>query len=286
MVVLGHLLVALPGHRRLASHRQSRTPGVIGLERVTRARGSLTALLARLRICAVSRVMKVTRARQTRSGRDPQQHETGVITSHCGIWVKDWSAPAAGEAKLMDSPWLEPLTRTHPITPVAVFGPVLALLLWRQIDRDQPSWALVAFAMAGVVLWTVMEYALHRFVFHCRPRRRLGIVLTYLVHGVHHAYPSDRGRLVMPPTVSLPFAVAFYALFVGAAGVRVGEGLYTGFLTGYVAYDTLHYVVHATRARTPWLAALQRNHMSHHFRVPDRRFGVSTTVWDHVFGTR
>jgi sterol desaturase/sphingolipid hydroxylase (fatty acid hydroxylase superfamily) len=227
--------------------------------------------------------MKV-RARQPRSRRDLQQHKTGVITSYCGIWVKDWSAPATGEAKLVDSVWLERLTRTHPITPLAVFSPVLALLLWRQIDRDQPGWALLAFAMAGVVLWTVTEYALHRFVFHWTPRRGLGIALTYLLHGVHHAYPTDRGRLVMPPAVSLPLAVAFYALFVGAAGVRVGEGLYTGFLAGYVAYDTLHYVVHASRR--PWLAALQRNHMSHHFRVPDRRFGVSTTVWDHVFGTR
>jgi sterol desaturase/sphingolipid hydroxylase (fatty acid hydroxylase superfamily) len=234
----------------------------------------------------VSRVMKVTRARPTSSARGPQQHATGGITSHFGIRVEDWSAPGKGEARLMESPWLEPLTRTHPITPLALFGPVLALLLWRQIGRDQASWPLVAFAMAGVVLWTLTEYALHRVVFHWSPRRGLAVVVTYLVHGVHHAYPSDRRRLVMPPTVSLPLAVAFYALLVGAAGARVGERLYTGFLAGYVVYDTLHYVVHATRARTPWLAALQRNHMSHHFRVPDRRFGVSTTVWDHLFGTR
>ena len=90
----------------------------------------------------------------------------------------------------------------------------------------------------------------------------------------------------MPPVVTVPLAVAFYALFVAAAGQPLGEALYAGFLAGYVGYDTLHYVVHIRPARARWLAVLQRNHMRHHFERHDRRFGVSTTLWDHVFRTR
>jgi len=219
------------------------------------------------------------------SGRNSRQTSTRTVT-RLGIRVEDWSVPGEGEARLMAHPWLEALTRTYPIAPLALFAPVVALILSREVARDVPFLQLVGLIATGVALWTLTEYAIHRFVLHLRPRRRTGIALAYLVHGVHHAYPSDRRRLVMSPMVTVPLAAAFYAVLVTAAGVRIGEGLYAGLLAGYVAYDSLHFAIHASSARIPGLATLRRNHMLHHFRVPDRRFGVSTTVWDHLFGTR
>jgi sterol desaturase/sphingolipid hydroxylase (fatty acid hydroxylase superfamily) len=198
--------------------------------------------------------------------------------STLGIHVTDWPPPNVGQARLLSYARLEPLTRVHPATPAVVFVPVIVAMLWRS--------AIPTAVLAGLLLWTLVEYAIHRGFFHLKPRRRIGRALAYLVHGVHHAYPSDRGRLVMPPVVSVPLAVAFYGLFVGAAGEAVGQALYAGFLAGYVAYDTLHCLLHSRPARAPWLATLQRNHMSHHFERHDRRFGVSTTLWDHVFRTR
>jgi sterol desaturase/sphingolipid hydroxylase (fatty acid hydroxylase superfamily) len=209
-----------------------------------------------------------------------------------GIRVADWPPAKAGEAQLLDNVRLEPLTRVHPAAPSVLFLPVVALL-WRSGFRDAShggTWAamptLCVAMLAGLVLWTLTEYAIHRGIFHLRPRGHVGSAVAYLVHGVHHAYPTDRGRLVMPPVVTVPLAIAFYALFVGAAGQALGEGLYAGFLVGYVGYDTIHYVVHTRPARARWLAALQQNHMRHHFERHDRCFGVSTTLWDHVFRTR
>jgi len=203
-----------------------------------------------------------------------------------GIRVIDWPPPNAGEARLLDNTRLEPLTRVHPAVPCIVFLPVIVTMLWRSALHHAPSGGIPIAVLAGLVLWTLTEYAIHRGLFHLRPRRRVGRALAYLVHGVHHAYPSDRGRLVMPPVVTVPLAAAFYCLFVAAAGPPLGEALYAGFVAGYVAYDTLHCVVHSRPARARWLAALQRNHMRHHFERHNRRFGVSTTLWDHVFRTR
>jgi len=203
-----------------------------------------------------------------------------------GIRVADWPPANAGEARLLDNPRLERLTRVHPAAPSVLFLPVIVALLWRSAFHHAPHGGMSVAVLAGLVLWTLIEYAIHRGLFHLRPRRRIGLALAYLIHGVHHAYPTDRGRLVMPPVVTVPLAVAFYALFVAAAGQPLGEALYAGFLAGYVGYDTLHYVVHIRPARARWLAVLQRNHMRHHFERHDRRFGVSTTLWDHVFRTR
>ena len=210
-----------------------------------------------------------------------------------GIRVADWPPPKAGEAQLLDNVRLEPLTRVHPAAPSVLFLPVVVALLWRSGFGDAPqgrTWAAMpavcVAVLAGLVLWTLTEYAIHREIFHLRPRGRVTGAAAYLVHGVHHAYPTDRGRLVMPPVVTVPLAVAFYALFVGATGRPLGEGLFAGFLIGYVGYDTIHYVVHTRPVRARWLAALQQNHMRHHFERHDRRFGVSTTFWDHVFRTR
>ena len=195
--------------------------------------------------------------------------------------------PRAGQARLLASPRLEVLTRTHPVLPAALFLPVVGGLLWG-VGVLHPLWdgELPAAVLAGLCLWTLTEYVLHRGLFHLRPRRRVGITLAYLIHGVHHAYPTDRRRLVMPPIVTVPLSVLIYLLFIAVLGAPLGPAIYAGFLTGYVAYDTLHYVLHARRVRVGWLAALQRNHMRHHFEKRDRRFGVSTTVWDHVFRTR
>ena len=59
---------------------------------------------------------------------------------------------------------------------------------------------------AGVMLWTLMEYLMHRFVFHLTPRGRFGVLFAYLIHGVHHAFPEDRRRWLMPPIISVPVA--------------------------------------------------------------------------------
>jgi sterol desaturase/sphingolipid hydroxylase (fatty acid hydroxylase superfamily) len=203
-----------------------------------------------------------------------------------GIRVMDWPPPNPGEARLLSNPRLERLTRVHPAAPSMLFLPVVVAVLWRSAIHGASLGGIMLAMPGGLALWTLTEYAIHRGIFHLRPRGRIGLALAYLIHGVHHAYPTDRGRLVMPPIVSGPLALAFYALFVAAAGPALGGALYAGFLAGYVAYDTIHYLVHTRPARARWFAALQRNHMRHHFEPYDHRFGVSSTLWDHVFRTR
>ena len=105
------------------------------------------------------------------------------------------------------------------------------------------------------------------------------------IHGVHHQYPSDKDRLVMPITVSIPLAVLFGFLFVTFMGDK-GWGFFCGFGAGYVFYDMMHYSVHHVQnSKSALFRKIRRHHMAHHFRDTRLGFGVSSYFWDRVFKT-
>jgi sterol desaturase/sphingolipid hydroxylase (fatty acid hydroxylase superfamily) len=108
---------------------------------------------------------------------------------------------------------------------------------------------------------------------------------VYLVHGVHHAYPDDSRRWMIPLTVSLPILGLLYLIARVLTG-GFGPPLFAGFMHGYLTYDLVHYYVH--RGRVPGRIGryLRRYHMIHHYAKPDGHFGVSSPLWDLVFRTR
>jgi sterol desaturase/sphingolipid hydroxylase (fatty acid hydroxylase superfamily) len=183
---------------------------------------------------------------------------------------------------LFRSPVLEVLTHVHPITPVIVFLPAAAWFGWRSWEHAGAR--MPALFLGGVVFWTLLEYTLHRFVFHFEPRSKSGQYLHFLLHGIHHDYPRDHTRLVMPPVVSVPLAFAFYFLFRWAFPVGF-EGLFAGLLTGYVAYDSIHYATHHWPMKHGIGKFLKEYHLRHHYVDDHRAYGVSTPIWDFVFRT-
>ena len=74
--------------------------------------------------------------------------------------------------------------------------------------------SIVGLVIFGLFIWTITEYLLHRFIFHLELKSKIGARIHFIFHGVHHDYPSDSRRLVMPPSVSIPLATLFYFLFL------------------------------------------------------------------------
>jgi sterol desaturase/sphingolipid hydroxylase (fatty acid hydroxylase superfamily) len=196
--------------------------------------------------------------------------------------------------RLFKSDVLEFFTHVHPVAVLIIWLPVCAYFLSRPL-ADQTLDA-VSFAVAivvGLILWTLAEYVLHRFVFHFQPRNPGPMVerVVFLFHGVHHAQPACKTRLVMPPAASIPMAAIFYGLFVLIIGsVMVSPEwiapVFGAFILGYVAYDMTHYATHHLPAHWRVLKELKRHHMLHHYKTPDARFGVTSPFWDLVFGTQ
>jgi sterol desaturase/sphingolipid hydroxylase (fatty acid hydroxylase superfamily) len=179
---------------------------------------------------------------------------------------------------------LDRLSRVHPSVPVIIFGPlIVGMVAWALEGVALP--ALIGLVVAGYALWTLLEYWLHRIVFHFEPEQGIGARVHWIIHGVHHDHPNDPMRLVMPPAVSVPLGGFFFLIFFLVLGSSLGPGVSAGFFAGYLVYDMTHFYVHHGHPRSRVARVLRERHMRHHFQDDTRGFGVSAPYWDNVFGT-
>lgn len=191
--------------------------------------------------------------------------------------------------RLFKSDFLEFFTHITPQAIVVIWSPVILLFLIAAVRQNAGLIILPAFVL-GLFIWTFAEYTMHRFVFHFPPRTPTMERIVFLFHGVHHAQPNLKTRLVMPPVVSIPLAFVFYGLFTLVFGTLLNAPLwvaptFAGTLTGYLIYDLTHYATHHWPLHNRYYKFLKKHHMLHHFKTEDARFGVTSPVWDYVFKT-
>jgi sterol desaturase/sphingolipid hydroxylase (fatty acid hydroxylase superfamily) len=194
--------------------------------------------------------------------------------------------------RLFKSDFLEFFTHISPITVIVIWLPIAIYFTWTAVSnlQGQSGWFIPVGILIGLFLWTISEYLLHRFLFHFKPRTPRQERLAFLFHGVHHAQPQEKSRLVMPIALSIPLAAVFYFAFVLIIGRMFASPnwvgpLFTGFLVGYLIYDLTHYATHHFPMRSGYAKYIKRYHMQHHYKTPNARFGVSSPIWDYVFKT-
>lgn len=200
---------------------------------------------------------------------------------------------SAEPIRLFKSDFLEFFTHIHPAVVVAIWLPVSGYFLAMSIiaaPPGTPAWHIPAGFAAGIFVWTLTEYLVHRFVFHYEPRSEPMKRFFFLFHGVHHAQPQCKTRLVMPPAVSIPGAILVYGALSLIVGTVLGAPhwvapVFSGFVLGYLVYDIIHYATHHLPMYGRLMKYLKRYHMLHHFKTPEQRYGVSSPLWDVVFGT-
>ena len=188
--------------------------------------------------------------------------------------------------RLFRSPFLESLTHLSWWVIPLIWVPVataLFLLAWLRLDL--PLLQTVAWTAGGVLLWTLTEYALHRFLFHYKPRSTWGRKIHFLAHGIHHMDPWDPSRLVFPPVPAALIAAALFGILLLFMPLPQGLACMAGMLAGYIVYDMTHYFTHHVKPRSRWGRFLKVYHLEHHHRHWERMFGVSQPLWDIVFRT-
>jgi len=188
--------------------------------------------------------------------------------------------------RMFDNNFLEACSKVHFTVPLFVYVPVILAFMYRSIFFFNITFMkLLSLIVLGIIIWSLAEYLLHRFVFHYMPDSKFGKRIHFIFHGVHHDYPSDSRRLVMPPSVSLPLAILFYFLFYAILGHIYVAPFMTGFLTGYLFYDMTHYAIHHFNMHNKFWLAVKNHHMKHHYQDPAKGFGVSSSLWDKIIGT-
>lgn len=191
-----------------------------------------------------------------------------------------------GQARLFENPILEALTKTH--HPALIWGmyiPLLGIMLYYAHQHIGYTYYQISMIFVlGLFTWTLFEYVAHRYLFHMKPHSELGKKIAYIMHGNHHHFPRDKQRLLMPPVPSLIIATMLfgmqYLVIQQAAFV-----FFPGFIIGYLFYGSMHYAIHAFNPPFKFMKPLWRNHHLHHYKDEDKGFGVTTTLWDRVFGT-
>jgi sterol desaturase/sphingolipid hydroxylase (fatty acid hydroxylase superfamily) len=190
-----------------------------------------------------------------------------------------------GQARLFKSHYLEYLTKTHPLVIWGMYIPIMFFMLYYTRTRlQQEPLRIFLIFLGGAFTWTFFEYILHRFIFHFIPHTDKARRISYIMHGNHHHYPRDRQRLFMPPVPSLILASFFFSIMYLVLH-QTAFMFFPGFLLGYLMYGTMHYAIHAWNPPFKWMKPLWRNHHLHHYKNDHQGFGVSTTLWDRIFGT-
>jgi sterol desaturase/sphingolipid hydroxylase (fatty acid hydroxylase superfamily) len=182
---------------------------------------------------------------------------------------------------LFKNRFLESLTHIHPLTPLLVFLPVIIWCSYQSIINNTYLSSFLCF-LGGILFWSFLEYTMHRFFFHYEAKTKIGQKMHFLFHGIHHDYPKDFTRLVMPLSVSIPLSLGFYFLFNLIFG-NLGPIFFAGMMSGYLAYDYIHFSVHYFQSKNKLFQYLKRYHLWHHYQQPEKGFGVSNPLWDYIF---
>lgn len=178
---------------------------------------------------------------------------------------------------------LEAFSKIHFSVPLFIYIPVIVFFSYLAFQQSVGVGMFLVLFAAGALFWSLAEYVLHRFVFHFQPKSAWGLRLHFIFHGVHHDYPRDKKRLVMPPLVSLPLAILFYFVFNLVFSDK-GHlyAFFPGFVFGYLIYDMMHYAIHHFNFKSSFLKKIKQHHMLHHYDDPGKGFGVSSALWDKV----
>ncbi|KOS20418.1 Ceramide very long chain fatty acid hydroxylase SCS7 [Escovopsis weberi] len=192
-----------------------------------------------------------------------------------------------GQSAPLFGNFLEPLTKTPWWIIPIIWAPVVAYLAF--LANEGLGLPLTAAIwLFGFGLWSLLEYVLHRFLFHVDgllPDNRWGITAHFLLHGIHHYIPMDKYRLVMPPTLAVALISPFWPLaHTIFPNWYVATSVFSGALFGYMCYDLTHYFLHHQNLPL-WYKDLKKYHLEHHFLDYELGYGVTSRFWDVIFGT-
>ncbi|XP_026975087.1 fatty acid 2-hydroxylase [Sagmatias obliquidens] len=226
---------------------------------------------------------------------------------HLGEKYDEWvHQPVTRPIRLFHSDLVEALSKTVWYSVPIIWVPLMLYLSWSyyrtlaqgnvrlftsfttEYSVAMPEFTFPGLFMLGLLLWSLVEYLIHRFLFHMKPPNDSYylIMLHFIMHGQHHKAPFDESRLVFPP-VPASLVIAFFYVFLRLIlPEAVGGTVFAGGLLGYVIYDMIHYYLHfGSPHKGSYLYNLKAHHVKHHFAHQQSGFGISTKLWDHFFHT-
>lgn len=171
-------------------------------------------------------------------------------------------------------------------TPLYVFTTIALCLGLVASEQGLSTSSIILYLVSGVFSWSLIEYGLHRFVFHYDAQSRLGREILYQAHMSHHENPTATNRIFASLSLSAPIATAYWLLAWAITSSWAGASfLFIGMSAGYFYYEWLHFQCHHGKSRLRLFRYLRKYHLLHHHKTPELRFGVTSPLFDLVCGT-
>jgi len=192
--------------------------------------------------------------------------------------------------RIFNNKFLEGITTTYHYLPFLIFTPIVLYFFYESIlfvydgSIETPSLIMPLF-FGALLLWTLIEYTCHRFLFHFNSKTKIGKKLLYIMHGAHHDYPNDLKRVVVPPIVSLGGAAFFYMLAYFILGRYYSAPFIFSLFSFYMIYDWFHYASHHVNVKNKYYNHIKKAHLFHHYKDPKKGYGFITTFWDILLNT-
>ncbi len=143
-------------------------------------------------------------------------------------------------------------------------------------------WSLALSAGAGVALWSFAEYVLHRFLGHDRRTWPNPFATEHTRHHSEGDYFAPSWKKALVALVAVPLVASLASLLVG---ITLGSVFGVSFVAMYLVYEWVHHRAHTHRGIGAYGRYLRRHHFHHHFGNPYSNHGVTSPLWDLVFGT-
>lgn len=212
--------------------------------------------------------------------------QVGHLGADYDEWVHD-PVISKESPRFFEKDIYEFFTRTRWWVIPLVWCPVAFAMIYIAIVNERvPLIRIPALLAYGVGVWSLLEYLIHRFLFHMKTSSFWGNTLHYLLHGFHHKHPMDGSRLVFPPAFASVICIGVWFL-MGSWLAPYPDKLpvYAAALLAYVTYDVTHYYLHFGAPFNDHSRRLKRYHLNHHYKDQTNGYGITSTIWDWVFRT-
>lgn len=184
---------------------------------------------------------------------------------------------------LLTKPIINQLTKTNVFLYYLTYSFLILYFIFPTIKYHH--WVVLVFSLStGMLIWSLIEYLTHRFIFHWKAKSPIEKIIIFVVHEVHHHYPKDVSRSITPLIITLPLVCFFYFLFKWVFG-NYSSAIFSGFLMGYFFYTIIHDSTHHLPMKFSCGHYIKRHHMHHHYFDNTKNFGVTSPLWDYIFKT-
>lgn len=199
--------------------------------------------------------------------------------------MKEIKDKEAAYHQVHTSAFKEFFVRQHYLVPFAFYLPISFYLLFksfvvRRVSVLHMLWMLPLLSK----FWGYLEFFLHQNVLHESEDIKIDPGTIREFHEIHHNFPNDPYRFVVPLWASIPSGLVFYSVCRTALGKEKGETLFGLMILYYLFYEFTHVAAHKYDIKHPFFEKIKKHHLKHHYLDSDKGFGFTTTHWDEVNG--